>query len=134
MARPAVIASIGMFAFAVPPYSRDYRLSIDAPAEQLWGMPNGGTVWGLTPHLHARGRSLSVMRTRGSERTCLIRRAALGRSLARVFSLSNPEGMRVEPSDQTHLSCSWDNPSSDTVNYGATAGDEMCLSYLYVTD
>ena len=133
--RPARIASIGMFGFSLPPYSRNFKLSIDAPTDTLWGLTTGGaTIWGLTPHLHARGRSLSVTRTRGADKSCLLEVPRWDDRWQEYYFFSNPKGMRVEPSDYMHLTCSWDNPSSETVSFGPTARDEMCLSYLYVTD
>jgi hypothetical protein len=133
--RPARIASIGMFGFAVPPYSRDYKLSVELQANNLWGLTTGGaTIWGLTPHLHARGRTLTVTQSRGEQSSCLLEVPRWDDRWQEYYFFSNPRGMHVEPDDQLKLTCSWDNASSEIVNFGPTARDEMCLSYLYVTD
>jgi len=75
-----------------------------------------------------------VARTRGSEEACLLEVPRWDDRWQEYFFFSNPEGMRVEASDVLHLTCSWDNPTGEPVYFGPTAHDEMCLSYLYVTN
>jgi len=44
------------------------------------------------------------------------------------------EPVRVEEGDVVEMTCTWDNPTGEALNWGDGTGDEMCLSIVLMDD
>jgi hypothetical protein len=84
-------------------------------------------------HMHQLGQRahMKVQRADGSE-DCLLDIGAYDFNWQREYSLVDP--VPVRPGDTIELSCTWDNPTDETVRWGEGTGDEMCLGIALITD
>ncbi len=108
-------------AFAIPPRARGYSHGISQYVP-------GGTLWGLMPHMHTRGKRIQVSLGGDS----LIDIPAWNFHWQQNYFYVNP--VPVPLYTQVKLTCTWDNPSARTVTWGDGTEDEMCLAYLYLTN
>lgn len=81
-------------------------------------------------HMHQLGRSadLKVERGGGGEDTCLLDIADWDFNWQNTYVLNEP--VTVEKGDTITVSCTWDNPTDEDVNWGEGTGDEMCLGTM----
>jgi hypothetical protein len=132
--RPATIVPLAYYFFEIPPHAQDFGLVHEREVGTLGpALENGGTIWGMAPHQHALGDRIGVKRIRGGDEQCLLDVPRWDDRFQEYFFYADPAGVRVEASDVLHLACSWDNPKDEPVKFGRTARDEMCTSYMYVT-
>lgn len=114
--------------FAIPPQTEGYtsRATIEVPGK--------ATVWAVAPHMHLFGRRalIEVERANG-DNTCLVDIPDWDFNWQQFYFFDDPAGIRLEPGDRVTLSCTWDNDSSRTVEWGDGTEDEMCIAYAYVT-
>ncbi|MEM9458514.1 MAG: monooxygenase [Myxococcota bacterium] len=101
-------------------------------------------VHGAGLHMHYLGTQglLSVLRDDGAE-DCVLQIDQWDFGWQGSYTLREP--LRVDPQDQLHISCTWDNSASNQptvdgevlppqdVEWGEGTTDEMCLGSLYVS-
>ncbi|MBS1150571.1 MAG: hypothetical protein H6Q89_2269 [Myxococcaceae bacterium] len=117
--------------FAIPPNSMGYARSIE------FELPVDATIWGVIPHLHTKGATAKVeilppTGTTGAD-TCLVDIPKWDFQWQQFYFFSAPRGVPMSANSRLKLSCSWNNPTSQTVTWGEGTDDEMCLAFLYVT-
>lgn len=127
VARQAYILSLGERAFAIPPGATNYSVSAQAT------LPIGGTLWGVLPHMHQLGKRAQVTLERNGEQTCLIDIPNWDFHWQQMYFYDATQGMALVAGDKITLTCTWSNPTGETVTHGEGTGDEMCLSGFYAT-
>lgn len=98
--------------------------SVEVPAE--------ARVWGLISHMHARGVSTGVTRTRDGEETCMLDVPRWDFNWQAFWFYEEP--VDVAPGDVVTLSCTFDTSGdSEVVDWGESTADEMCVAFAFVT-
>jgi hypothetical protein len=117
------VLGIGM---EIPPDSSSVTHSWSSTTSGSFTMHNGAI------HMHQLGRAgrLWVEHADGTE-DCLLEVDDYDFDWQRPYQLAEP--VQVDPGDTLHLSCTWDNPTDDTVQWGDGTGDEMCLGISLLT-
>jgi hypothetical protein len=121
VAMPAALLPVADATFAIPPNATGYSSTFAGAA------PLSGTIWGVAPHMHIKGRKIQV--TVGSG--CLVDVPAWDFRWQQTYFLQTP--LPISAGTPVSLTCTWDNPTASTVTWGESTSDEMCLSFLYVT-
>lgn len=102
-----------------------------AAASAEFAAPADGTVWGVFPHMHQRGRTMRVTRTGASE-DCLLEVDRWSFMWQLGYYYETP--IQVRRGERVRIDCTFDTSlETDTVTWGEGTGNEMCLSYFYVT-
>ncbi|MDP2307100.1 MAG: hypothetical protein Q8P18_13835 [Pseudomonadota bacterium] len=84
-------------------------------------------------HMHTRGKSASlVIQRAGEEDECLLAVEQYDFDWQRSYYFDAPA--TVNPGDTVLLTCTWDNPGDDDLDWGEGTGDEMCLATTFLTD
>ena len=111
--------------------------------------PRTFRIWGLTPHMHTFGESISVAvhpievkadetRPEGAVTEvvegggCLLDVPRWDFDWQRTYWLRDP--LEVPAEGLIRLTCRYDNDSGTILRYGDRSEDEMCLAIFYVTD
>ncbi|WP_158501910.1 hypothetical protein [Vitiosangium sp. GDMCC 1.1324] len=121
VAKPASLYALVDGDFAIPAGATGYTHH----AKQY--VP-AGTLWGVLPHMHTKGRRITVEKGGDS----LIEIPAWDFHWQQMYFYKKP--LEVPLFSQLKLTCTWDNPTSRTVRWGEGTDDEMCLAYLYMTE
>lgn len=121
IAKPASLYLLADGAFSIPPGATGY-------AHHTKQYVPSGTLWGVLPHMHTKGRRIVV--EKGDEP--LIEIPAWDFHWQQMYFYQRP--LDVPLFSQMKLTCVWDNPTSRTVEWGEGTDDEMCLAYLYMTE
>jgi mono/diheme cytochrome c family protein len=121
VAKPAALLPLANLGFSIPAGATGYTSTV-----QL-GSPASGVLWGVAPHMHTKGRRLTV---KAGDR-CLVDIPAWDFHWQQAYFFSTP--LPITVGTQVSLSCTWDNPTGAAVTWGEKTTDEMCLSYLYAT-
>lgn len=96
------------------------------------GLPVGAFARGVFPHMHQRGRSITLERRRVDERQCMVDVPRWDFEWQRFYFYREP--VYVYPDDTLRLTCRYDTRGLDApVVWGEGTADEMCLMGLYVT-
>jgi hypothetical protein len=104
--------------------------STSATAEVL--APASGLVWGVSPHMHQRGRTLRVTRDGAGPEQCMLDVDRWDFAWQLGYFYETP--IAVARGDRLTLKCVYDTRSdTGVVTWGEGTGDEMCLAYFYVT-
>lgn len=134
--------------------SSGIQLWVDEPAGTEWGMASPG-VWDINvpphesatatesctvtqefdvlagmPHMHETGTDVLhvVTRADGTEETLI---ELSGWSFESQYFYEQP--ITIHDGDTLTLSCTFDNTTDTTVNWGEGTEDEMCFNFIYVT-
>ncbi|MBM4380305.1 MAG: hypothetical protein FJ086_13575, partial [Deltaproteobacteria bacterium] len=86
-------------------------------------------VWGVFPHMHQMGKSISVYDEADSQ--CIVDIPKWDFHWQQGYMFKQP--IVVSPTERVRLRCTWDNPTDREVRWGENTGDEMCLAFLYLT-
>ncbi len=124
----------------IPAHSTDVTHSFDLDLSQYASVYSGGvfengkpiTIHGAGLHLHTLGTQAktSILRQGGGEECMLdIPRWDFNWQSSYDFSKTKT----LNPGDQVHLECHYDNPTAMNVNWGEGTSDEMCLGIYYAT-
>lgn len=128
-ANPAWLKSGGM---PIPPamQSVQHKFAFDPTAVLSGGKPL--TIYGAGLHMHQLGKSakLAIARSAGSE-TCLLQIPNWNFHWQGMYGLEAP--VSFQPGDKLSVSCDWDNPTMQMVEWGEGTSDEMCLGLFYYT-
>lgn len=113
----------------VPPQSQGIK------ASNTVTLPAAGRIWGAIPHMHALGTSIRVdlADASGKPKACLAHIPKWDFNWQQSYFYSLPQGLVVEKGDRVTITCTYDNPNNNTVTWGESTTDEMCLNYLYAT-
>ena len=94
------------------------------------GYPGTITVWGIAPHLHTLGRTLSVEIWNDTEHQCVVDVATWDFDAQGLYFFEEP--LVVRGDDQMRLTCGWDTRQADgPVTWGEGTADEMCVAIVY---
>jgi len=121
VAKPAALLPLYDLFFSIPPNATGYSASASGAS------PVSGLLWGVAPHMHVKGRKISVQA--GS--SCLVDVPAWDFRWQQIYFFQSP--LPISAGTLVTLSCVWDNPTASAVTWGEGTADEMCLSYLYAT-
>lgn len=92
-------------------------------------LPLDGTVWGVTPHMHVKGRSIRIT----ADDACVIDIPAWDFHWQQLYFFDRPTGVPVKAGTKVKLECVFDNPTTAPVTWGEGTSDEMCLAYFMVS-
>jgi hypothetical protein len=108
-----------------------------ATASVEFQSPVDATVWGVVPHMHTRGRSITVdlVPPTGvtAPNTCLLNVPRWDFQWQQFYFFKSRTGLPLEGDWSFRVKCTWDNPTDKTVKWGEGTDDEMCLAFVYVT-
>jgi hypothetical protein len=121
VAKPAAIVPLANLTFSIPAGATGYTSTFQVAS------PGNGVIWGVIPHMHTKGRRVTVK----AGNTCLVDVPSWDFHWQQSYFFSTPQPLAV--GTQLSLSCTWDNPTGTAVTWGEKTTDEMCLNYLYVT-
>ena len=121
VAKPAAILPLANLGFSIPAGAIGYTSTIQVAA------PASGVLWGVIPHMHTKGRRVTVK----AGNTCLVDIPAWDFHWQQSYFFTTPLPLTV--GTQLSLSCTWDNPTASAVTWGEKTTDEMCLNYVYAT-
>lgn len=111
--------------FSIPAGAVSYAHSENFPNSLGFDL----NVWGFLPHMHTKGKKISLTSIATSQ--CLVDiprwdfhwQTQYFRKTA--VQLSHTNGIR--------MSCTWDNPTNSVVTWGEGTSDEMCFAFIYAT-
>jgi hypothetical protein len=112
--------------FSIPPGASGYVDEANVPLSTFLPFAR---VWGVTPHMHEKGRRIRVWRT--SPETCLIDVPNWDFHWQQPYAYATP--IQVRGGESFTIECTWDNPTNATVTWGERTTDEMCIAFFYVT-
>jgi hypothetical protein len=69
----------------------------------------------------------------GGATSCLIDIPSWNFHWQQFYFYTGQSGISLAAGTQLTYSCTWDNPGASPVSFGESTSDEMCLTYLYVT-
>lgn len=120
----AWVLGVGM---EIPAQTEGVTHTFEYTAEETFTIHNVGL------HLHTLGRSaeMRVLHADGAE-SCLAVVPDWDFNWQVRYNLAEP--VAVGPGDTVRLSCTWDNPTDQTVQWGEGTGEEMCLGVTLLTD
>jgi len=88
-------------------------------------------VWGLLPHMHKRGRTMTIDFDTDAGMACGARVDRWDFDWQQAYFLEQP--LTVGLDQEMHVSCNWDTTADTTpIQGGFGTKDEMCLVGLYV--
>jgi hypothetical protein len=90
------------------------------------------TVYGIFPHMHTLGRTLSLEADLSGKTTCIGDVPDWNFHWQQFYMYSAP--ITLDPGATLRLKCTYDTRGQvDTVTWGEGTKDEMCVAMLYVT-
>lgn len=115
----------------IPPMTSDvsHDYAMDPTPFVSQGKPINIHAVGL--HMHTLGQSTRLSVKRGGSDSCLLDIPQWDFHWQGSYDLVEP--FVVNPGDQLSISCTWDNPTANHVEWGEGTGDEMCLGLIYYT-
>ncbi|MCL4234695.1 MAG: monooxygenase [Deltaproteobacteria bacterium] len=128
--REGVIYTLSNFDLELPPgedlveQTYEYTIPIETPDAKLWG---------VVPHMHLLGDSQRLEVIRGNESSCLV-------DVPRWDFHWHAFAMYTEPielrgGDTLRLTCGYDTTGeTETTVYGEGTHDEMCVTWMYLTE
>lgn len=119
---PAALLLVQRDGFTLPPQARAREISTGVRLER------GGTLWGVAPHLHARGKSIRVERNG----ECVLDIPEWDEAFWQFYFLTSL-GVQLQPGDHIGVRCSFNNPTEVAIRSGEEPGEEACGALLYLT-
>ena len=107
--------------FSIPPHAESY----DSSATQ--NVPIDVQAWGVLPHMHTLGKHISLK----TADKCLVDVPKWDFHWQQQYFYKQP--ISLSAGEAATISCNWSNPTDNTVTFGESTSDEMCLAFLYVT-
>ena len=123
--RSAYLLPIVADQFSIAPNAVGYTHAEDFPNSLGFTM----NLWGFLPHMHTKGKKMTLSAMGTNE--CLV-------DIPRWdFHWQNQyfrrTAVQVPRTGGLHLTCTWDNPTANTVTWGESTSDEMCFAFVYAT-
>ena len=106
VAKPAAILPLANLTFSIPAGASGYTSSYQVAA------PASGVLWGAIPHMHTKGRRVTVK----SGNDCLVDIPSWDFHWQQSYFFSTP--LPISVGTQLSLSCTWDNPTGAPVTWG----------------
>ena len=118
--------------------------AVEGTTYNLPNLPITLKLFGVVPHMHARGKSISVKLTRAGQEQCLIDIPRWDFNWQNVYLYKTP--IEVRGGDSIKLECVYDNspernrelglngPPAQPITWGEDTLDEMCLNYVILED
>lgn len=125
VAHPAFFVDVSDHGFAIPPDTTGYSTTASTAAE------GPVDIWGVFPHMHTLGTSIRVDGTVGGTDLCLVDIPRWDFHWQQLYLFE--QSIAADAGDTGTLTCTWDNPTDDTIHWGEGTGDEMCLNFYLVT-
>ncbi len=122
---PAMLAEMvfaGTFLFQIPPNSTNHPVSGGCTANTSY------TLFAVWPHMHQFATRSKLELTRSGTTTVLHDGAYSFEE--QNYYLKTPE-VQVQAGDQLKVTCTYTNPTAQTVRFGESSNEEMCFSGLY---
>ena len=110
----------------IPPKSEGVSFS------NSFDMPIAVRVWGVFPHMHQLGRSISAGYTHGGASTCMVDIPRWDFNWQGLYLFKEP--MVVPAGANIELNCVYDNPTDRQVGWGDESDQEMCLNFFLLED
>ncbi|MCB9477808.1 MAG: hypothetical protein H6683_04745 [Deltaproteobacteria bacterium] len=129
--RPAVVKLVlpNVFEMELPPDKKSVKVTGEYPIPKE---VDRFTVWGVTPHMHELGVNLTVEYQRLLDTMCLAKTHHWDFNWQDQGLFTEP--VELEPNDILRVTCEYDTRGQDeTVRWGPSSDDEMCIAYLYVS-
>lgn len=83
-------------------------------------------------HMHTLGSSASVSLVKPTETVTMLDIPAYDFGWQITYAFAAP--VRFDDGDKLDLKCVYDNPGTETANWGEGTGDEMCVANLYISE
>ncbi|HEX8434221.1 hypothetical protein [Archangium sp.] len=115
-------------------YSSDVTKSVGFATGGLFKNNMPLTFHMVTPHMHKLGTRIRLDMTRAdTSNQCLMEVPRWNFNHQNNYKLL--QAQVINPGDTLNLECHWDNSAPGAVdsNWGETTSDEMCMSFLYIT-
>jgi hypothetical protein len=122
---------------SIPPGAMDHVEERSAAAS-TWSLgrfyPDGDAyLMGVSGHMHLKGTRIQLLRTDASgAQSTLLDIPAWDFHWQGQYQLVTP--VRLVPTDQLTIRCTYDNPTDQMITWGEGTADEMCLGGLQVVD
>lgn len=125
----------------IPPHTNDVMHSYAGDPTKFMNFLTGGAITSNVPltiytagaHMHTFGRSISLEINRADGATeCLVDIERWNFHWQGQYAFAQPKVF--DPGDFLTMKCTYDNPTSNAINWGEGTGDEMCLGVYYVTE
>jgi hypothetical protein len=108
------------------------RELVESTATHTFEEPVRFKVHGALPHMHTLGRTLRVEAEASGETRCLVNVDRWDFHWQNAWWYERP--LELRDVRQLSIRCGFDTRSrSETVTWGDSTSDEMCISYFYVT-
>lgn len=121
---PAGIFAVGNLSFTIPIAAAGHPVVGDCAA------PKDMDVFALFPHMHQRGRSITLEHGASQAGATMIHRIDPWDFGDQPMELRT---LRVNKGDFLRTTCRFDNPDGKEVRYGESTADEMCFVVLFHT-
>jgi hypothetical protein len=128
VATPAAIEKISETDIELPP-GQD---AIEVDHEVTLDVGTDVKVWGIAPHMHQAGRSITLRANSGGEDVCLVDVPAWDFHWQGMFFYQEP--VTLAGDSTITLTCVYDTSDRTETTYaGEGTEDEMCLAFAYVS-
>jgi hypothetical protein len=128
--KEATIIRVAAKGFTLPPGQSLTSVSGQASIPATKGAV---TVWGVSPHMHTRGKTQDAWYDNGGTKTCLSKVTRWNFHWQGFSRLSQP--LRLPAGGTLNVTCGYDTSHDTTVvKSGEETSDEMCIDFLYVTN
>ncbi len=111
--------------FTIPANGQNYAHSEDFPNSFGFTL----NLWGFLPHMHTKGRKISL--TAGAANECLVDIPRWDFHWQTQYFRKT--AYQLSRTSAVHLNCTWDNPTASAVTWGEGTSDEMCFAFVYAT-
>lgn len=127
----AGMITLGTVFLSIPPGAEDHDESGTCPSWITSFMPEPLTVIASFPHMHQLGRSFTTEILRGGSEADidLLTDVPAYDFQSQTFYVNDPP-LQIEPGDALRTTCTYDNPTDQTVHFGEATSDEMCLNFI----
>jgi hypothetical protein len=122
---PAALIPLVASGFRIPPGAKDH--AFDKAFPNAAGRPV--RLWGSMPHMHTHGKSIRL--TVEPSESCVVDIPQWNFHWQNQYFRTSP--LVLGAGDQLRLSCTWDNPTDRTLQWGEGTADEMCFAFVYVS-
>lgn len=129
VAKPASIVPVVNSSFSIPPAQSNGTPGTLTVVGTSQPAPVSLKLWGAFPHMHQLGTSIRVYVDGSSDCITDIPKWNFAWQQMYLFEQS----LTITPGQRISVQCSWSNPTNRTITWGENTTDEMCLSYLYLT-
>ena len=124
--RQAAVLGFANTSFTIPPNTLGYSIT------HTTSLPAGGRLYGVQPHMHLLGKRIRMELLAGGATTCLVDVPAWQFHWQQMYFYDTAGGISLPSGAQLRITCTWDNPGTQTVRFGEGTAEEMCGGGLFV--